>query len=276
MKLELDFSKNLRENAALFYERSKRAKEKLRSLLEAEKKLEAELSSLKKVVVEKKQLRKKEKVSREWFEKFRWFKTTGGLVCIAGRDAKQNDLLFAKYMREGDLFFHADIQGAAFTLLKEGVEASSEDKLQAAQFAACNSSAWKRGFATVDVYSCRKEQLSKYSQGEFVGKGGFAMKGQREWFKNTELQLAVGVQNEKVVVVPKLALRSFSAGFEPGVDEPAGEERKAQKVLVVPKLCAPKSFVEVSPAEKKENIAKISFALKLSPEQKEALMQLLP
>jgi len=245
MKIELDSAKSVNENAALFYERSKRAKEKLRSLEEAAKKLEGELSLLEKAApAEKKEIRRKETSSREWFEKFRFFKTTGGFLCIAGKEAKQNDQLFAKYMEENDLFFHADIQGAAFTLLKKGVAAGSEDRLQAAQWAACNSSAWKRGFTTVDVYSCRKEQLSKYSQGEFVGKGAFVMKGQREWFKNTELALAVGVVEEKVVVLPKLA--------------------------------APKSFVEVAPAEKKQNVEKIAFALKLSKEQKEMLMQLLP
>lgn len=213
MRIELNLRKTARQNAALHYDASKEARAKLASLDEARARLERELSGLQAraerppaAAVVRREVRE-----REWFEKFKWFNTSGGRLCLAGKDARQNDDLFAHYMADGDLFFHADIQGAAFTLLKGGAAATQAEKLEAAQWAACNSSAWKRGFTTVDVYACLKEQLSKSSHGEFVGKGAFVMSGKREWFKNTELAVAAGVDSgNNLAVVPKLLDASLS------------------------------------------------------------------
>jgi len=44
--------------------------------------------------------------------------------------------------------------------------------------------------------------VSKYSHGEFVSRGGFVVTGQRKWFRNTPLGLAVGVKDGKAVVFP--------------------------------------------------------------------------
>ena len=34
-----------------------------------------------------------------WFEKFRWFITSDGIVVVAGSDAQQNEQLVKRYMR---------------------------------------------------------------------------------------------------------------------------------------------------------------------------------
>jgi hypothetical protein len=158
---------------------------------------------------------------KEWFEKFRWFFTSGGRLVVAGRDAKQNDSLVAKTMMDGDLFFHADIQGAPATILQDGKKASAEEKLEAAQFAASHSSAWKVGAAAVDVYAVEKSQLSKHAQGGYVGAGGFAIAGEREWFRSTALGLSVGEKEERAVCLPLMHPDSKMARFElsPGAEE---------------------------------------------------------
>ncbi len=267
MKIELDLRKDINANAATYYQDAKEARAKVAALREARARLQAELASYVKHADAKvaPTVRVKKNVVREWFEKFKWFKTTGGLLCVSGKDAKQNDGLFAHYMTDSDLFFHADIQGAAFTLLKNGVDASSQDKLEAAQWAACNSSAWKRGFTTVDVYSAKKDQLSKASQGEYVGKGAFVIKGQREWFRNTELKVVVGIR---------------------AADGAAVGNGAAGEIIVVPKTAASvpthsaaklKPQVEISPGEKKGGALEAAKALGLSgTEALEKLMQLMP
>jgi predicted ribosome quality control (RQC) complex YloA/Tae2 family protein len=204
MKIRLDWRKGARENAAGFYTLSKELAGKEKGDREAIENTKRELEEARqegiKAVLEKKAPTMRRK--REWFEKYRWFYTSGGKLAVAGRDAKQNDILFSKIMTDEDLFFHADIQGAPATILIGGKNALEPEKKEAAQFAASHSSAWKTGAAGVDVYAVEKRQLSKHAQGGFVGAGGFAIEGEREWFRSTPLGLSVGKKDDIVVCLP--------------------------------------------------------------------------
>ena len=94
--------------------------------------------------------------------------------------------------------------GASATILKTegGKPFSKTDLEQAAQMAASYSRAWKQGYPVVDVYAVKPEQVSKNSQGEYVGKGAFLISGERQWFRNTELKLFLKPQADGVAVVP--------------------------------------------------------------------------
>ena len=52
-----------------------------------------------------------------WFEKFYWFLTSENYLVVAGRDAQQNELLVKRYLGKDDLYLHADLHGAATTIL---------------------------------------------------------------------------------------------------------------------------------------------------------------
>lgn len=204
MAVRLDWRKGARENAAAFYSLSKELAKKEEGDREAIAASRRELG-LARTEGQKATLGKKSPVmrrKREWFEKYRWFYTSGGKLVVAGRDAKQNDLLVSKQMADGDLFFHADIQGAPATILAGGKAADGQEKKEAAQFAASHSSAWKTGVAGVDVYAVEKSQLSKHAQGGFVGAGGFAIEGEREWFRSTPLGLAIGEKDGAAICLP--------------------------------------------------------------------------
>ena len=219
MKIVLDSSKSGRENASGYYDRSKKFKSKAvgaaRALEETLKKIERERRRLffaaQKPAVEATEKRVKivETREKEWFERFHHFTTSSGFLVLGGRDASQNDGLVARHGEPTDYFFHADIRGASAVILKSGgkkfEEIPEQDLSETAQFAACYSTAWSRGFGSVDVYSVAVSQLSKHSQGEYVGKGGFVMKGERKWFRNTELKLAIVVENELSAVPGLLA-----------------------------------------------------------------------
>ncbi len=216
MKIVLDSSKTARQNAADYYDRSKKLKSKASgaraALEETQKKIEkekkrifyAETNAASAPEPAGKKVKVVETREKEWFERFHHFTTSGGFLVVGGRDASQNDAVVARYGAPTDLFFHADIQGASATLLLAGgKDVPEEDLKEAAQFAACHSSAWERSFGSVDVYSVAVSQLSKHSQGEYVGKGGFVMKGERKWFRNTELKLAIVVdEGGKAQAVP--------------------------------------------------------------------------
>ena len=251
----LDARKSINENAAAYFEKAKKARAKKAGLLKAIADVERKITELEgKVGAEGEAREAAEKLvekkveKKEWFERFHFFKTSGGRLCISGKDAKQNELAVKHYFEEPDLFFHADVQGAAATILKGGTEASEEEKKEAAQWAACFSSAWKAGFTSVDVYAVRREQVSKTPKpGEYLPHGSFIISGKREWFKNTELALAIGFgEGGKLGVVPNL--------LEKTLQKPA----------------------EAVPGEKKEVARAICAKLGLGREASERLMQLLP
>ena len=203
----LSLRKSLFENAAEFYERAKRAKQKLAGATEAledtRKKLrnvEAEMSKAEALehakpteVVEQLVLRKAQ--HREWFEKFRWFVSSDSFLVVAGKDAVSNEVLIKKHTDENDVVFHADIVGAPFVVVKtSGKEISEQCLREAGEFAAAFSRGWREGFGSVDVYWVKPEQLSKSGpSGEFVAHGAFVVSGKRNWMRNVPLRLGIGV-----------------------------------------------------------------------------------
>ena len=234
MKIKLDWRKTAQENASDCYRLSKEFASKAEGARKAIKETEAALQAAREEseTVAKAEAEKKPSMKRkkELYEKYKWFFTSGGKLVVAGRDAKQNDMLVAKFMDEDDLFFHADIQGAPATILKGGKSANEQEKKEAAQFAASHSSAWKVGAAAVDVYAVEKGQLSKHAQGGFVGAGGFAISGKREWFHSTKLGLAIGMQDGMLICLPKEHPNSGKLEFSLEIGKT--EKGEATKIIV--------------------------------------------
>jgi len=196
-RVEIFFEKSLQENADNYYALSKKAKKKLVGLefgvREVKKKIASGNASKKdaKVLVAKRE--------KKWFEKFHWFFTSEGFLVIGGRDAKSNETIVKKLMKNDDVYFHADIHGAPHTILVTGGKKVSKKSLEeAAIFAASFSKAWAEKISAVDVYSAKPGQVSKSAPtGESIGTGAFMIYGKRDWFKKTPLGLAIGF-NEKV------------------------------------------------------------------------------
>lgn len=200
MKIILDLGKSIHENAAKYFDEAKKFGSK-------KKGVEKALSSR----VETKKAEKKELVTRKgWFTEFHFFFTSNGFLVVAGKDAKQNDFLGSKHLAVEDLFFHADVVGAPATILKTaGKTPKEQDEVEAAQFAASYSRAWKSKSYSVDVYRVTGENISKHSHGEYVGKGAFMILGERKWFKNTELKLRVGIEKNSLVVLPFVSTKKL-------------------------------------------------------------------
>ncbi|VVB66753.1 Uncharacterised protein [Candidatus Gugararchaeum adminiculabundum] len=241
MKIVLDPSKDVNANAAEYYDRAKKMKGKIEGARIAVEESKKELRELEKKGAEEKKEKAEKKTMKvkrelEWYEKFHWFKTSRGLLVIAGKDASQNDLIYSRYLEENDLFFHADIQGAPATVLKNGVKegeggANAQDKKETAQFAASYSKAWKARVPAVDVYAVKKNQLTKHAQGGFIGKGAFGIIGEREWFKTTPLGIAIGVREGIAYAEPVLKKHEF----EKKVELVAGSKGKAEMGKMIAK-----------------------------------------
>jgi len=91
--------------------------------------------------------------NEQWYERFRWFRTTDEFLVLGGRNADQNEELVKKYMEPADRFFHAQAHGAPVTVLKatepdeaaRDVDIPDSSREEAAQFAVSYSSVWTDG-----------------------------------------------------------------------------------------------------------------------------------
>lgn len=238
MRIKLNITKTVQENAAIYYQESKEAREKIirveKAIEETKKEIERAKKELRREQA-KKTSETKTRRKKEWYEKFHYFFTSFGKLVIGGRNAEQNDLIYKMYLENKDLFFHADIQGGSVCVLKEGVETNEDEMKEVAQFSACFSNAWKNGNAIVDVYGVKKEQVSKHAVGGFIGKGAFAINGERIWFRNTELKLKIGTENEKLMVLPACCKRKLEKEIVliPGNEEKGNVVKKLVKMLKV-------------------------------------------
>jgi predicted ribosome quality control (RQC) complex YloA/Tae2 family protein len=208
---DLHFSLNLRrtmyENAAEYYERGKKAKQKSAGakaaleetrgkLAELEQKIRKveEYSSVKPEEVMEDLVKRKVR-RKEWYEKFRWFTSSDGFLVVAGKDAVSNEVLVKKYTDADDPIFHAEVAGAPFVVVKaKGKTISGQALREAGEYAASFSRAWREGAGSADVYWVNPSQLTKRGpSGEYVPHGAFAVNGKRNWMRNVSLRLAVGV-----------------------------------------------------------------------------------
>ncbi len=255
VRVELDVRKSAQENAAACFEQAKKAKERLAGVKAALEDSRKELEKLQRenemigaAVVGGRLSSIRIKRKKEWYEQFHFFFTPSGKLVIGGRSAKQNDLIYAKYLEENDLFFHADIQGAPATVLKDGnLDAGDgegkhsgaggideNEKLLVAQFSASYSSAWKIGVGGVDVYCVKKDQLAKHAHGGFIGKGGFAIIGEREWFRKTPLGIKVYLDSEGIprTAPERMQVKERAVSvFAGGNDEKGHAAKKIAKLL---------------------------------------------
>ncbi len=167
----------------------------------------------------------------DWFERFRWFRTSDGFLVLGGRNAEQNEELVAKYLERGDRFVHAQAHGGPVTILK-GSDPSEpvregpfpERSLQeAAQFAVAYSSVWKAGQFAGDAYVVEANQVGKDPEsGEYLQKGAFVIRGERDYFENIEVEIAIGITCEPVTRViggppdPVLERAEVTCRVQPG------------------------------------------------------------
>jgi predicted ribosome quality control (RQC) complex YloA/Tae2 family protein len=205
----LSLRDSLFDNAAKYYDRGKKAKQKsggaLVALEDSKKKLAkierelAEAEELKNLkpaeIMEALSRRKVAMENKEWYEKFRWYTSSDGFLVVAGKDTVSNEVLIKKYTTQDDVVFHAEITGAPFVVIKsEGKPISEQALREAGEFAASFSRAWRENAGSVDVYWVKLDQLNKSGpSGESVPHGAFFVVGKRNWMRNVSLRVAVGI-----------------------------------------------------------------------------------
>ncbi|KUO93315.1 MAG: hypothetical protein AT710_00310 [Thermocladium sp. ECH_B] len=195
--VELGLSESPGDAASRYFEAAKEAERKAKAAGETIKKLEEKLAQLN-AEAETRETGFRDSVrimyEKEWFERFKWFITLNNHGVLAGKNADQNEVIVKKYMRPRDLFFHADIPGAAATVLRAS-EVTPEEAIEVASFAASNSRLWSMGAMAGDVFYVEGSRVSKEAPaGEYIGRGSFMIYGERNWVHGVELGLGVGVR----------------------------------------------------------------------------------
>jgi hypothetical protein len=245
------------ENAQDCYTKSKSARKKIAGVHEAMQKTKKKMEEEPEV---KKTARpaKVERKEKKWFEKFRWFVSSDGLLVAGGKDATSNEVLVKKYTEKNDLVFHSDISGSPFVVIKTGgKEAPETTRKEAAEFAAAYSRAWQSGLGATDVYCIKPEQVSKQPRpGEYLSKGSFMIYGEREWFRGTELKMAIGAKisesNAEVIAGPLSSVSGQTSAFavvKPGRREASDLARIIRSTILIKSAPDNRALIEKIPID---------------------------
>ena len=186
MEILIDKHKSLEANASSYFDKSKEMDRKAQRT--------REVISSKPVTKPKEKIIKNENI--EWFERFRWFITSDGEVAVAGKDARTNEQVVKKYLKANDRYAHADIHGAPSVVVKNinGTQPSEKSMLEACTFSLSYSKAWGARVSAGHSYWVDNDKVSKTpNTGEFLAKGAFVIRGKRNWNRNLELNVAVGL-----------------------------------------------------------------------------------
>jgi len=133
-----------------------------------------------------------------WFEKFVYFISSDGYLVLGGKDAQQNEILYRRYLKKGDIYVHADLHGAASVIIKNN-PATPEAPVppstlsQAGNLSVCTSSAWDSK-AVMSAWWVNADQVSKTAPtGEYLTTGGFMVRGKKNFLPPAQLLLGFAV-----------------------------------------------------------------------------------
>lgn len=198
-QIVLDLKKSIDENAAVYFESSKKAKRKFSSIDAAISRLHEKLLKVQPKVSSSKEVRKK-----EWFEKFKWFVSSEGFLVIGGRDATTNDIIVKKHADSDDVIFHTELPGSPFVIIKSDGKTPGKVTIEEASiFCASHSRSWSEQRGTAQVYMVKPDQVKKELG---LPRGTFMVYGKRTYF-NPVLELAGGVYEGKIMIGPLSAIK---------------------------------------------------------------------
>jgi hypothetical protein len=230
MKVSLDITKSVEENANLYFEKSKKARQKIEGAKEAlehsKKEYEKEKKAVQKTLskmdlsLEPEQAKVITRKHTYWFEKFRYTLTSTGFLCVTASDATSNEILIKKQTNPHDIVIHTELPGSPFTLIKvkHGCKLPQnvmDQTIYEASIATISySRLWRQNLSEGETFSVWGDQPSKASkEGINVPKGSFVIIGKKT-FSSVPLQLAIGIVDKKTVAFHECADVSFSESIQ--------------------------------------------------------------
>ena len=197
VKIELDAP--LPSIASILFDESKKQKGAITSIEKLIEKTEDQLEkTIEKGEIAKGSVGFSDIRKKNWYERYRWFFTSDGLLAVGGRDSSSNSALVRKHMESNDKIFHAEINGSPFFILKDTNEDLMPLSLEETAYATvCFSRAWQASAHGLNSFWVKPDQIKKAAPtGQSMGKGSFMIYGTRNFIKVASLKLAVGIMKE--------------------------------------------------------------------------------
>jgi predicted ribosome quality control (RQC) complex YloA/Tae2 family protein len=202
LTIDVDLSLSAYANSRSYYDQKRNAADKETKTLQSSAK--ALKSTEKKVAADlKKGLKNEKQLMRPvrktlWFEKFMFFISSDGYLVLGGRDAQQNEHIYKRHFKRGDVYVHADIRGAASIIVKNNPSTPNapippSTLQQAGSLSVCTSQAWDSK-AVLSAWWVHFDQVSKTAPtGEYLGTGSFMVRGRKNFLPPAQLILGYGV-----------------------------------------------------------------------------------
>lgn len=202
LDIDIDLSLTAYANASLYFTQKKTLLAKESKTLQSSSK--ALKSTSRKIAADlRKGLKQEKELLRPvrpavWFEKFLFFISSDGYLVLAGRDLQQNEILYKRYFRRGDVFVSADEPGASVVLVRNGSAIAGAPVppgtlSQAGTLAVATSTAWERKSA-VAAWWVAYDQVGKAdATGDYLPPGVFEVKGKKNYLPPAQLVLGYGV-----------------------------------------------------------------------------------
>ncbi|QUC64528.1 NFACT family protein [Nitrosopumilus sp. K4] len=194
-KIQINPNAPLQSIASVLFNEAKRQSSAIKSIQDIKEKTLKKLEKLQnKTESEKNTIVVSDIRKKNWYERYRWFFTSDGLLAIGGRDAASNSAVVRKHLGKNDKIFHGEIHGSPFFILKDAENPPDTSMNEVAHATACFSRAWREGIHGLKTYWVNPEQVKKSApSGQFLPKGSFTIEGKRNFIGVPSLKLAVGI-----------------------------------------------------------------------------------
>ncbi|KAL5415928.1 hypothetical protein PMIN06_006892 [Paraphaeosphaeria minitans] len=205
LTIDVDLGLTAYKNSSEYFDQKKTAKGKESRTIEASEK--AMKAHERKVAEDlKKGLKQEKEVLRpvrrqQWFEKFIYFISSDGYLVLGGKDGPQNEIIYRRYLRKGDIYVHADLKGAVPMIIKNNPNTPDSPippstLSQAGHLSVCTSEAWDSK-AVMSAWWVKADQVSKIGHGgEFLATGLFNITGRKEFLPPAQLVVGLAVMFE--------------------------------------------------------------------------------
>ncbi|KAF2877923.1 hypothetical protein BDV95DRAFT_480316 [Massariosphaeria phaeospora] len=205
LAIDIDLGLTAWANSTEYFDQKKTAAGKKERTAEASSR--ALTSHAKKVAEDlKKGLKQEKEILRpirktQWFEKFIYFISSDGYLVLGGKDAQQNEIVYRKYFRKGDVYVHAELKGAMPMIIKNNPNTPDapippSTLSQAGHLTVCTSEAWDSK-AVMSAWWVTSDQVSKIgATGEYLAPGLFEIKGRKEFLPPAQLIVGLAVMFE--------------------------------------------------------------------------------
>ncbi|CAI7674673.1 unnamed protein product [Penicillium pancosmium] len=256
LKIDIDLGLTPWANASQYYDQKKTASEKQQRTVQSSTK--ALKSHEKKVTADlKKGLKQEKQVLRQarvpfWFEKFVFFISSEGYLVLGARDAMQSEQLYRRYLNKGDIFIHANLEGALPIVVKNrpgnpDAPISPSTLSQAGTMCVSTSAAWDSK-AVMSAWWVHANQVTKTAAngGGLLPTGSFEVKGEKNFLAPSQLVLGFAI----LFQVSQESVRNHKQRFEGDAPDEIGSIAPVTQPAVEQETPKPAEPVEEAVEEK--------------------------